>query len=72
MSLPRATPVRVTVDITCRFGTNVASVWIEATRGGSGWATAVNQNSGTARYMFELSFAGDYEVRTGCDGTADN
>jgi hypothetical protein len=72
MTLPKATPLTITVDVTCRSGTKVASVWIEAAQGGSGWATPVNEGGDVARYVYQLPFAGGYEVRAGCGGTADN
>ncbi|KAA2247310.1 hypothetical protein F0L68_40235 [Solihabitans fulvus] len=72
LTLPKATPLVITADVSCRSGVDVASVWIEAARGGSGWATAVKKDGGTTRYTYKLPFAGGYEVRAGCGGTSDN
>lgn len=72
-TLPRAVPRTLTVDITCRSGNSVVGVWIEATAGGSGWASAgVQGTAKAARYTFSHGFGGDYQVRAGCGGTADN
>jgi hypothetical protein len=61
-----ATVVRGTV--TCVAQDSVVGVWIQAEKGGSGWATLSSRNRADTRKTFQYSLpkGGRYQVHVGC------
>lgn len=72
--LPASAQAATTVsgNVTCVDGRSVVGVWVDASSGGSGWATRTNINGSTQRYSYALPNGGSYSVRVGCGGTPAN
>jgi hypothetical protein len=72
--LPTSAHAATTVsgNVTCVDGRSVVGVWVDASNGGSGWATRSDINGSTQRYSYPLANGGTYSVRVGCGGTGTN
>lgn len=71
ITLPRATNRTLTFDVVCRSGNPVVGMWVESVSGGSYWGQAGEPGAaGFARFTYQHTFDGDYELRVGCGGSA--
>ncbi len=50
----------------------VTGVWIQASRGGSGWAQFSPTGNNVVNYSYELPNGGAWTVHVGCGGTRSN
>lgn len=58
-------------SVMCVSQSSVVGVWIQAERGGSGWASwgRINGVNYNAWYAYTLPYGGRYQVHVGCGGT---
>lgn len=73
VTLPNAEPQELRLRVSCLSGARVVGAWVDAQRGGSGWAQPVQTNAGDENtYRYRLDFGGSYQVNIGCGGSPDD
>jgi hypothetical protein len=69
--LPNAQPQELRLRISCLSGARIVGVWVEAERGGSGWAEPIGTSRGDqSSYRYRLDFGGPFQVNIGCGGNS--
>lgn len=60
---------RISGQVQCVDELPVEGVWIQASSGGSGWATTRNINGYTKDFSYSLPHGGAWTVHVGCGGS---
>lgn len=71
ITLPNAQPQELRLRVSCLSGARVVGVWVEAERGGSGWAESTGENGDDKdAYRYRLEFGGEFHANIGCGGNS--